>query len=565
MKKPWGDLEDPLAGETPAEDPPYAIDDPLSGHGDAITPAPIPSPAPPAPRSSPLRPAHLQRKAVIYIRQSDAARLSQVGPERLLREVRDLGFRNVQLVHEGDHAGDRPLLADVANGRLGALISTHSALGMAPDPQIRDLLNACAISGAMVISPNGMFNPRSMSDRQALGLTPTLLQRELRDLSAQILGHLYSAQSNGLRPVLPAGLHWNRNHRVDLDPDGQIRHTIQQVLHRFEHTRDAREVLSWLERQGALLPAPVYVEGQARMDWKRPDPFTVQQILTDPMYAGAFGLGPRPTTPQGLIESPDLLVRDHHPGFISWPEYERNQKILGNDRPRRIIDLTADEGSGGFAMSPLPAAPDQGQLRRALEAARARAEEAGHRYAEASPHNHLVKQALEQAWNEALGLVHALSTQLDGGASGALVRHEGTPTPPLPTPVRGPSRALMIPSHADETPQRDRYRSSNPLVRHRAPQPEAPRQEVSMVVVPDWVSPQALARGLPSSSASEGRQDDPALMAEVDALLGVPQERRGPDDLAVGLNRAGVRTGARQNWTSSRVQRVKRYNRERDD
>lgn len=501
-------------------------------------------------------------------------RLAQVGPQRLMQEVKGLGFQHVDIAGEG-HLASRHmgLLADIASGRLGALVSTHSAEMGPPDAVLRDLLNACAISGAVVISPTGIYNPRHMHDRQRLGLPSMLSHGDLRHISNQILSHIRQPAAAGLRPILPAGLHWNRHHQVDLDPDHQVRQTIKAVLDRFEHTRDAYDVLTWLERRRAQLPAPVYTEGQARMEWRRPNAQTVHQILTDPMYAGAFGLGPRSASPHGLIGNPDLLVRNHHPGYIHWDHFERNQKLLGEERPYRVIDLVADQSAQGFSMPSTPTPAQASGLVDALVEARRWAEEISRRYAQASSSNRFVKAELERQWNQALEQVQALSARLAAEQSTPMHQNGAITAPltPLPSPVphhgghmtrwQPPGGPLMapngVPNHSDQ-----RYKTSNPL-RTLTPAPDM--DDYDVVVVPDWVDPQALAQSLPPSTASQRRHEEHRAQQQVDALLNGGDGQLPPDSLAIGLNRAGVRSGARVNWTSNRVQRVRRFNRERDE
>ena len=78
-----------------------------------------------------------------------------------------------------------------------------------------------------------------------------------------------------------------------------------------------------------------------KLSWKAPAYHTVMQILHNPLYAGAYAFGRiaqktrivdgRARKVSGFKkprEEWNVLLRDNHPGYISWQEYEDNQTLL---------------------------------------------------------------------------------------------------------------------------------------------------------------------------------------------------------------------------------------------
>ncbi|MER9420693.1 recombinase family protein [Mesorhizobium sp. M0306] len=78
--------------------------------------------------------------------------------------------------------------------------------------------------------------------------------------------------------------------------------------------------------------------------WKLPLYNTVHNILTNPVYAGAYAFGR--TTSKVIIEEGrkrvrrglrrpqmewDVLLKDQHEGYIPWSEFESNQQVIANN------------------------------------------------------------------------------------------------------------------------------------------------------------------------------------------------------------------------------------------
>jgi hypothetical protein len=99
-----------------------------------------------------------------------------------------------------------------------------------------------------------------------------------------------------------------------------------------------------LRDEGIELPVKSR-DGEARgIVWRLPAYNIVHNILTNPIYAGAYAFGrttSKVSVEQGRkrvrrgVHRPmtewDVLIKDHHAGYITWEEFERNQGVIANN------------------------------------------------------------------------------------------------------------------------------------------------------------------------------------------------------------------------------------------
>jgi zinc-finger binding domain of transposase IS66/Recombinase len=133
--------------------------------------------------------------------------------------------------------------------------------------------------------------------------------------------------------------------RIEKDPDQRVQEAIALVFRKFAELQTIRQVLVWCRQEKILLPSLVQERAAAeRIVWRLPVYPTVHHILTNPVYAGAYAFGRR--TARVTIEngrkrvirsmqrdrrSWDVLICDHHEGYISWAEFERNQQLIADN------------------------------------------------------------------------------------------------------------------------------------------------------------------------------------------------------------------------------------------
>jgi DNA invertase Pin-like site-specific DNA recombinase len=299
---------------------------------------------------------HLARAAVVYVRQSTMAQV--VGNLESQRRQYDLagtakvaGFACVTVIDDdlgrsGSGRIERPgferLVALVCSGDVGAVYCIEASRLARNGRDWHHLIDLCALAGTLVIDPDGAHDPRLVNDRLLLGLKGTMSEYELSLMRQRGLAARDSkAQRGEFRFVLPPGFCWGEAGKIEIDPDERVAEAVRLVFAKFRELGSARQVFLWLRSAGVNLPVVLRNLDVYKLTWKAPAYHTVIQILHNPLYAGAYAYGRRTQRTKivdgrarkvsGFDKPRDewnVLLRDSHPGYIDWQEYEDNQKLL---------------------------------------------------------------------------------------------------------------------------------------------------------------------------------------------------------------------------------------------
>ena len=306
--------------------------------------------------STKIMPDHLGRAAIVYVRQSTMTQVagnleSQRRQYDLAHSAEAAGFASVSVIDDdlgrsGSGTAQRPgfekLVAMVCSGNVGAVYCIEASRLARNGRDWHHLIDLCALAGTLVIDPDGAYDPRFVNDRLLLGLKGTMSEYELSLLRQRGLAARDSKASRGeLRFSLPPGLCWNELGRIEIDPDEHVAETIRLVFAKFREFGSARQVFLWLRAADIKIPVMLRNVQVLKLIWKAPAYHSVMQILHNPLYAGAYAFGRnaqrtriidgRAQKFSGLRkprEDWNVLLRDNHPGYISWQEYDDNQKLL---------------------------------------------------------------------------------------------------------------------------------------------------------------------------------------------------------------------------------------------
>ncbi len=313
--------------------------------------------------SSKVLPSHLSRRAVVYIRQSSQYQVqhnteSQRRQYDLVAHARSLGFSEVETIDEdlgrsGGGQVDRPgfarLVAMVCVGEVGAVLALEASRLARNGRDWHQLIELCGFTGALVIDIEGVYDPRFSNDRLLLGLKGTMSEFELslfRQRSEQAIRQ--KAQRGELQFCLPIGYLWTSTGEIERDPDRRIASAVASVFANFDELGSARQVLLWFVSTRTLLPAMQKGSGVLRVQWRTPCYHAILAILTNPLYAGTYAYGKtevrlamngtRAERSDGHRKPRDrwtALLHDHHEGYISWEQYERNEAIIARNTHMR--------------------------------------------------------------------------------------------------------------------------------------------------------------------------------------------------------------------------------------
>src|SRR5215471_4260609 len=306
-----------------------------------------------------LTPEHQQRRAIIYVRQSTFIQVaqnreSQLRQYNLAAYARELGFVDVETIDEdlgrsGSGLTERPgfqrLVTEVCEGCIGAVFCLEASRLARNGRDWHHLIELCGLVGAVLIDAEGIYDPRVINDRLVLGLRGTMSEFELSILRQRSVEAIRQKAKRGeLRFAVPVGLCWSLAGKIELEPDSRVQNAVHLVFGKFQELGSARQVLLWCQAQQITLPSAGYSESTHHIYWKPPRYSTILAILQNPMYAGAYVFGrteartkvvagrPRQTAGhQKPREQWTVLIRDHHPGYISWEQFELNEKALAEN------------------------------------------------------------------------------------------------------------------------------------------------------------------------------------------------------------------------------------------
>jgi DNA invertase Pin-like site-specific DNA recombinase len=303
-------------------------------------------------------PEQLERTAVVYVRQSTAFQVANnVESSRrqygLVERARQLGWTDVQVIDDdlGRSGGGiaRPgfekLLAAICQRRVGAVLSVEASRLARNGRDWHTLLEFCGLVGTLIVDEDGIYDPRSINDRLLLGMKGTMSEMEVSVFRQRSMEAMKQKARRGeLFLTVAIGYVKTGDDRIEMDPDRRVKDAIALVFRKFSELQTVRQVLVWIRQEQILLPAIVQCSGVRPVEWKIPVYHTLHHILTNPIYAGAYAFGRRGTRVaiedgrkrivRGLRRDPsswDVLIKDHHEGYISWEEYERNQRLIGDN------------------------------------------------------------------------------------------------------------------------------------------------------------------------------------------------------------------------------------------
>ena len=299
---------------------------------------------------------HLARGAVVYVRQSTMTQVlgnleSQKRQYALADTARAAGFVSVTVIDDdlgrsGSGLAARPgfqrLVAELCAGAVGAVFCIEASRLARNGRDWHHLVDLCALTGALVIDPDGAYDPRLMNDRLLLGLKGTMSEYELSLLRQRGLAARDSKAGRGaLRFTLPPGLLWSEDGRIELDPDERVQDAIRLVFAKFQELGSARQVFLWVRDAALQLPVVRRNGIVRRIEWRKPAYHSIAQVLHNPLYAGAYAFGRRgertrivdgravkTTGHNKAITEWNVLIRDHHEGYIDWARFEENQRML---------------------------------------------------------------------------------------------------------------------------------------------------------------------------------------------------------------------------------------------
>jgi DNA invertase Pin-like site-specific DNA recombinase len=319
----------------------------------------------------------LEREAIVYIRQSTPNQVRHhLEGQRLQYALRDrarqLGFQHVTVIDDdlgrsalglADRRGFDQLVRAVCTGSVGAILCLEASRLARNGREWQGLIEFCGIMRTLIVDPEAIYDPALCDDRLLLGVKGTMAEFEssmFRQRSAAAIRQ--KAQRGELQFSLPVGYVWTAQDRIEKEPDQRVQQALALVFAKMTELASARQVLLWFHREGISLPRKSQDQPDGPTIWAPPTYSALHSLLSNPIYGGAYAFG-RTQTKTQVIEGRarktmghkkprsewTVLILNHHPGYISWEQYERNQaKMADNEHMKSRAEPKA--GRGGRAL-----------------------------------------------------------------------------------------------------------------------------------------------------------------------------------------------------------------------
>ena len=301
---------------------------------------------------------HLQRDAYLYVRQSTPRQVLE-NTESTQRQyaLRDravaLGWP-LERIHTLDcdlgksgsqsvgRDGFQKLVGEVALGKAGLVMGLEVSRLARNSADWHRLIELCSLAGTLILDEDGIYDPANFNDRLLLGLKGTMSEAELHFLKARMRGGMINKARRGeLEMPPPVGLVYREDGALILDSDAEVQAALRLVFETFTRTGSAMQTAKLFHEQRLLFPRRIRKGlNRGELHWVRPCHSRILQVLHNPRYAGTFVFGRvrcrrLPNGKQSTTRVPrsewQFVIPGVHPGYITWEEFEANQKRLADN------------------------------------------------------------------------------------------------------------------------------------------------------------------------------------------------------------------------------------------
>ena len=326
-----------------------------------------------------IRAEHVSRQASVYVRQSTSGQVihhreSQRLQYRLVDRAKELGWseENIIVIDSDlgttaagyvNRVGFQKLLAAVSDGKVGAIFSIEASRLARNGREWHTLLEVCGIMRTVLVDQEAIYDLNLSNDRLLLGLKGEMSAMELNLLKERSQAAIQHKASRGeLYLTLPAAYIKTKDNRLEKNPDRRIQEVTDLVFTKFRQYGTMSRVYKWFLHAKIEIPVVSNGRGERTIEWKLPSKNSILRILDNPIYAGAYAYGRTKTEvtfkdgrkrlKKGIRKEQkdwDVLILDHHDGYIAWEQYEQNMKTLAQNTNKKR-PIVKGSVRGGEAM-----------------------------------------------------------------------------------------------------------------------------------------------------------------------------------------------------------------------
>ncbi len=303
---------------------------------------------------------HLERCAYVYVRQSSYYQVehnleSQRRQYNMTRWASELGWPKERVVvvdkdqgKSGAQAGMRSgfdqLAAAVGREEVGIVLSLEASRLARNSPDWHHLIYLCRWTQTLLGDEHGIYDPADSNDRMVLGIRGQMSEMELEmSIHRMVEARWCKARRGEYLTIPPAGYEIDDLKQLVMTSDEKVQNAIRTVYAKFDGLGTARQVFLWWLDSGLKFPVRRCEQQRHPVIWLPVQYRHILGTLSNPIYAGAYAFGKTQTVREIDHDDPRrlkvkkrrvrqeecaVLIKDHHPPYISYEKYLENQERI---------------------------------------------------------------------------------------------------------------------------------------------------------------------------------------------------------------------------------------------